>query len=97
VHQYKFIVDGEWRFSPDDPTTPDEQGNINNFVDTTNYEPTTDEITGAGSTTKAPKTKTVESRTNRKRTTEVSTEISFADEAPLIPQHLLSSYFLNVS
>ena len=38
MHQYKFIVDGEWRFSPDDPTAPDEQGNINNIIDTTNYE-----------------------------------------------------------
>ena len=34
MHHYKFIVDGEWRFSPDDPTAPDEHGNINNIVDT---------------------------------------------------------------
>ncbi len=29
MHHYKFIVNGEWKFSPDDPT--DEQGNINNM------------------------------------------------------------------
>lgn len=34
---YKFIVDGDWRFSPEDPTTTDEKGNINNTVDLTNY------------------------------------------------------------
>ncbi len=35
IYHYKFIVDGEWRFSPDDPTAHDEHGNINNFIDTT--------------------------------------------------------------
>jgi len=24
IYHYKFIVDGDWRFSPDDPTTADE-------------------------------------------------------------------------
>lgn len=37
--RYKFIVDGEWRFSPEDPTMPDNNGHINNYIDTTNYEP----------------------------------------------------------
>jgi 5'-AMP-activated protein kinase regulatory beta subunit len=35
IHEYKFIVDNEWRFSPDLPTTKDEHGNINNIIDTT--------------------------------------------------------------
>ncbi|KAL4498315.1 hypothetical protein ABPG72_013121 [Tetrahymena utriculariae] len=38
VYQYKYIVDGQWRFSPDDPTCNDENGNINNLIDTTNIE-----------------------------------------------------------
>lgn len=37
IHRYKFIVDGEWRFSPDDQTSPDEDGNINNVIDTNQY------------------------------------------------------------
>jgi len=37
IHQYKFIVDGEWRFSPDDPIMPDEHGNINNVSDTNQF------------------------------------------------------------
>ena len=34
IYHYKYIVDGEWRFSPDDDTSPDEKGNINNIIDT---------------------------------------------------------------
>lgn len=37
IHRYKFIVDGEWRFSPDDNNSPDENGNINNIIDTSEY------------------------------------------------------------
>jgi 5'-AMP-activated protein kinase regulatory beta subunit len=37
VHQYKFIVDGNWRFAGDQPTMRDNQGNINNYIDTTHY------------------------------------------------------------
>lgn len=32
-HVYKFIVDGEWRFAPEQETMADTQGNINNVVD----------------------------------------------------------------
>lgn len=39
VHTYKFIVDNDWRFAPDQPTCRDNNGNINNFIDTTNYAP----------------------------------------------------------
>ncbi len=37
-HAYKFIVDDEWRFAPDQPTVADPHGYINNFVDLTNFE-----------------------------------------------------------
>jgi hypothetical protein len=35
-------VDGEWRFSPEDPSIPDANGNINNYIDTTNFHPMID-------------------------------------------------------
>ena len=41
IHRYKFIVDDEWRFSPDDNNSPDENGYINNIIDTTDYNGTT--------------------------------------------------------
>ena len=36
-HMYKFIVDGEWRFAPDQETLADEQGTIQNVVDLTHF------------------------------------------------------------
>jgi 5'-AMP-activated protein kinase regulatory beta subunit len=32
-HHYKFIVDDEWRFAPDQPTVTDLTGNVNNIID----------------------------------------------------------------
>ena len=32
TYQYKFIVDSEWRFAPDQSTVRDEMGNINNCI-----------------------------------------------------------------
>jgi hypothetical protein len=37
ITRYKFIVDGEWRFSPEDATMSDDNGYINNYIDTTNF------------------------------------------------------------
>ncbi len=37
IYEYKFIVDGEWCFSPDDDTVTDSIGNVNNIIDTRNY------------------------------------------------------------
>lgn len=33
------MVDGNWRFSPEHPTMPDENGITNNYTDTRNYVP----------------------------------------------------------
>ena len=38
-HAFKFIVDDEWRFAPDQPTVADVEGRINNFIDVTDFEP----------------------------------------------------------
>ena len=37
IHQYKFKVDGEWKYNPKFPICND-GGNINNYLDTTNLE-----------------------------------------------------------
>mmetsp|Transcript_20904 Transcript_20904/g.25355 ORF Transcript_20904/g.25355 Transcript_20904/m.25355 type:complete len:318 (+) Transcript_20904:349-1302(+) len=37
-HAFKFIVDDEWRFAPEQPTVADQMGFINNFVDLTSFE-----------------------------------------------------------
>jgi 5'-AMP-activated protein kinase, regulatory beta subunit len=36
-HAFKFIVDDEWRFAPDQPTVADIEGRINNFTDVTDF------------------------------------------------------------
>ncbi|CAE7444885.1 KINB2 [Symbiodinium natans] len=38
VHQYKFIVDDQWRFAPDQPRMQDSQGNMNNVLDISAYQ-----------------------------------------------------------
>jgi hypothetical protein len=38
VHEYKFLVDGEWKFSLDQPVLQDVSGNVNNVVDIQYYE-----------------------------------------------------------
>lgn len=38
-HAFKFIVDDEWRFAPDQPTIADVEGHINNFIDVTEFIP----------------------------------------------------------
>jgi len=40
-HAYKFIVDDEWRYAPDQPTIADVEGQINNFIDVTDFTPYT--------------------------------------------------------
>lgn len=51
IHKYKFIVDGEWKFSLLDPTCLDESGNVNNILDTSHYNPKDSEtiVMGSGS------------------------------------------------
>lgn len=40
-HAFKFIVDDEWRFAPDQPTIADIEGRINNFIDVSDFVPYT--------------------------------------------------------
>lgn len=38
-HAFKFIVDDEWRYAPDQPTIADIEGQINNFIDVSDFMP----------------------------------------------------------
>jgi len=40
-HAFKFVVDDEWRFAPDQPTVADIEGRINNFIDVSEFTPYT--------------------------------------------------------
>jgi len=37
IYNYKFIVDGEWKYAKNQATKEDNDGNINNFLDLTNF------------------------------------------------------------
>jgi len=37
-HAYRFVVDDEWRFAPDQQTVADVQGRINNFIDVSQFD-----------------------------------------------------------
>lgn len=39
VYQYKFIVDGAWKYAPEQPAMYDERGNVNNVVEVCAYTP----------------------------------------------------------
>tara|TARA_A100001015_G_scaffold307656_1_gene403926 strand:- start:3516 stop:4292 length:777 start_codon:yes stop_codon:yes gene_type:complete len=43
-HAYKFIVDDEWRYAPDQPTVADMEGRTNNFIDVSEFIPYTGDI-----------------------------------------------------
>jgi len=38
-HAFKFIVDDEWRFAPDQPTVADVEGRVSNFIDVSEFQP----------------------------------------------------------
>lgn len=37
--QYKFIVDGEWRYDPSQPAMYDDDSNVNNVLEVQEYVP----------------------------------------------------------
>eukprot|EP00882_Tetradesmus_deserticola_P010062 GHRQ01010632.1.p1 GENE.GHRQ01010632.1~~GHRQ01010632.1.p1 ORF type:complete len:278 (+),score=82.35 GHRQ01010632.1:267-1100(+) len=39
VYQYKFIVDGDWKYDPNQPAMFDEIGNVNNVIEVQEYVP----------------------------------------------------------
>ena len=39
VYQYKFVVDGAWRYAPDQPAMYDEDANVNNVIEVQEYIP----------------------------------------------------------
>ncbi|CAD8057293.1 unnamed protein product [Paramecium sonneborni] len=91
IHHYKFIVDGDWRFSPDDPTTADEHGNINNVIDTTKVENKAKEFMESSQQFKPEKSPNDSIIQNQKQ---VIQDFNFNDKAPPVPPHLLKYYYI---
>ncbi|KAL8046049.1 hypothetical protein ABFX02_08G154200 [Erythranthe guttata] len=79
VYQYRFIVDGQWRHSPDQPWEQDESGNSFNVLDLQDYVPEdTDSISGF---------EPPQSPDSTYNNTQLVHE-DFAKEPPIVPPHL---------
>lgn len=88
IYYYKFIVDGDWKFSPDDPHTPDENGNINNYIDTTQLE----KSVFVEDLEKIENLKPMQLVETKKT---MNTDFKFDDDAPPLPPHFQTILFLN--
>ncbi|KAI3456585.1 hypothetical protein Pfo_013248 [Paulownia fortunei] len=79
VYQYRFLVDGQWRYSPDQPWDKDDSGNAYNILDLQDYVPEDiDSISGF-----EPPQSPDSSYNNFQLGQE-----DFAKEPPMVPPHL---------
>ena len=107
IHQYKFKVDGEWKYNPKFPICND-GGNINNYLDTTNLEitiKTNDEGITAISTniTENNNDPSKASKKYSKNLLKVNSELSqnqnqneFFDKITTVPIHLKNTMNLDL-
>ncbi|KAL8229547.1 hypothetical protein R6Q57_014447 [Mikania cordata] len=79
VYQYRFVVDGQWRYSPDESWTKDETGNIYNILDLQEYVPEDIESISGFEPPRSPDS----SYNNLQLGSE-----DYAKEPPLVPPHL---------
>lgn len=76
THAYKFIVDDDWRYAPDQQTAQDSAGNINNIIDVTNFNPEGEEE------------QLQQRRDSGAYGQSLPDEESYTKDAPLLPPHL---------
>lgn len=79
-HAYKFIVDDEWRFAPDQPTVTDAAGNINNYIDLATFHAELDEPPMPAARRDSP--------TNMTYGHDLPDEDEYTREPHLLPPHL---------
>ncbi|XP_041025851.1 SNF1-related protein kinase regulatory subunit beta-2-like isoform X1 [Juglans microcarpa x Juglans regia] len=79
VYQYRFVVDGQWRYAPDLPWAQDEAGNAYNVLDLQEYVPENIESISSFEPPQSP-----ESSYN---SLPLGSE-DFAKEPPLVPPHV---------
>ncbi|WZN58947.1 AMP-activated protein kinase [Chloropicon roscoffensis] len=79
VYQFKFIVDGTWKYAPDQSAIFDEMGNVNNVVEVQEYVPENIEGISSFDLPESPQS----SYLNDRMTSE-----DFVKDPPLMPQHL---------
>ena len=95
-YEYKFIIDNSWKFSKYQETRNDGKGNINNFIDLTNYNKRINDIR---------KTKKIKKKKKKKKKEKVQKVESYGvlfptkeelnTEAPITQELYLKSFFIN--
>jgi 5'-AMP-activated protein kinase regulatory beta subunit len=83
-HAYKFIVDDDWRFAPDQATIADGSGNINNIIDLTTF--AVEDDTAALAVAQARR----DSLPNVPYGHALPDDDEFSKDPPLLPPHLRS-------
>ena len=66
-HEYKFIVDGVWKYSKKQPIKKDDKNNTNNFIDLTNYVPPNNKSKKSINEVKEEKVKIKEKKIKKKK------------------------------
>ncbi|CAI0440257.1 unnamed protein product [Linum tenue] len=79
VYQYRFIVDGQWRHTPDLPWTQDDAGNAYNILDLQDYVPEDLESISSFEPPQSPEASYNNSHLGNE---------DFSKEPPFVPPHL---------
>jgi len=79
VYQYKFIVDGEWKYDPNQAAMHDEAGNVNNVIEVREFVP--ENLGGLAGFDPPPSPR-------ESYNCEVMDESDFSKEPPTAPAHL---------
>ena len=96
-YEYKFIIDNAWKFSSHQQTKNDGKGNINNFIDLTNYKINTN---NAQTTKKVIKIKKKKKKIKKIEKVEsygvlFPTKDELNTEAPITQELYLKSFYIN--
>lgn len=79
-HAYKFVVDEQWRYAPDQPTVTDAEGNVNNVIDLSGFKPDNE--------SPAEGIRRRDSPPHLTYAQAVPDEDEYGKEPPLLPPHL---------
>lgn len=79
VYQYRFIVDGRWRYVPELPSVPNDMGDFNNIVEVNEYVP--DDLQSVSEFESPPSPDSSYAQT-------YPVDEDFAKEPPSVPPHL---------
>lgn len=90
-HQYKFKVDNEWKYSNLYPKNND-NGNVNNYVDTTNWEVPKKEVKSEKKEEKVKPNKTTGRAGRDTYSQYYPIKGDLNTDAPPIPQHYINSF-----